>query len=259
VNELQPNNIAVKKVIYKNISQPQKIKLSIVLPFYKKLDICSNLIDSIYNKSLYIDFEIIAVSDDTANLGTEQFFSNIPRAKYFCTQKNKGFGHAVNLGLEKANNELVCIMHSDTVVTEQKMFANLVNDLLSLKNQGVVTVSATTNNFMSKEFVSYQQNESADLDPVIIQRPSPFICTMGYKTILLKAGGFPEYPFCWFEGDMMGARLAKLGYKQAISKRAFVKHLGGATVLDLIKNNSSAKTTIAENFKLYKRDLEILV
>lgn len=258
MNELNPDNLAVKKVIHKNISQPKKVKLSIIVPFHKKLDLCSRLIDSIYEKSSYIDFELIMVQDASDNVASNQFFSKIPRAKYFCTESHLGFGNAVNLGLQKATNELVCIMHNDTIVTENKMFINLYDDLFSLQKESVVTISASTNNFMSKDLLAHHINESIDVPPVILDKPSPFICTMAYKELLLKAGGFPTYPFCWFECDLMGHKLKKLGFRQALSRRAFVHHEGGATVLDLIKSNSSAKSSLSENFKLYKRDLEIL-
>lgn len=258
MNEIKPEDMAVKKVLHKTVTKPKVIKLSIVIPFYKQLDLCTSLITSIYEKSRYIDFELICINDDISNLSCDQFFSRIPRAKYFSTGANSGFGRAVNLGLQKASNDLVCIMHSDTVVTEQKMFFNLYEDLLSLRNQFVVTISASADNFMSKELAGFQLRESVTAPPVILDKPSPFICTMAYKSILLKAGGFPEYPFCWFEGDLLGHKLKKLGYKQAVSKRACVHHQGGATVLDLIKSNSSVKLTMTDNFKLFKRDLEIL-
>lgn len=258
MNELQPDNLAVKKVIHKNIIQPKKIKLSIIVPFHKKLDLCSRLVDSIYEKSSYIDFELIMVQDAADSIASNQFFSKIPRAKYFFSGSHSGFGNAVNIGLQNATNDLVCIMHNDTIITENKMFINLYDDLFSLQKQGVVTIAASTNNFMSKDLLAYHINESIDTPPIILDKPSPFICTMAYRDLLLKAGGFPTYPFCWFECDLMGHKLKKLGFKQALSRRAFVHHEGGVTVLDLIKNNSGAKTVLNENFKLYKRDLEIL-
>ncbi len=258
MNEIQPNNITVKKVIYKSISQPRRIKLSIIIPFHKKLDLCSKLIESIYEKASYIDFELVVVQDDKDSLACNQFFAKIPRAKYFFTGSNTGFGNAVNLGLQKATNDLICIMHNDTCVTESKMFINLYEDLLIMQKEKVVTISASTNNFMSKDFVNFALKESTSEPPVLLERPSPFICTMAYRPILLQAGGFPAYPFCWFECDLMGFKIKKLGYKQAISKRSFVHHEGGCTVLDLLKYNSSAKQTLNENFKLFKRDLEIL-
>jgi glycosyltransferase involved in cell wall biosynthesis len=254
MNELSPDNIAVKKILHKSISEPKKIKISIIIPVYKKFELCNSLIDSIYEKSTYIDFELIIINDDVNNTSFNENIKRIPRAKYFCVGRNAGFGNAVNFGLQNCSNELVCIMHTDTLVTERKMFFNLVNDLVSLKDKNVVTMCASSNNFMSNDFKNYCSSESVDSPPLILEKNSPFFCTMAYKTALLKVGGFPMYPLCWFEGDLVGHKLRKFGMKQALSKRSFINHIGGATIVEVLKNNPALKKVLSENLNLFNQD-----
>jgi len=89
--------------------------VSIILPYYRKINYVKKTINSILNQS-FKDFEIILVYDDE-NLQDlliiEGDFKNNPKIKIIKNTKNLGAGISRNIGIKHAKGEIIAFIDSD--------------------------------------------------------------------------------------------------------------------------------------------------
>ncbi len=89
--------------------------VSIILPYFRKINYIKKSINSILSQS-FKDFEIILVYDDE-NLHDlfiiESDFKNNPKIKIIKNKKNLGAGIARNVGIKHAKGEIVAFIDSD--------------------------------------------------------------------------------------------------------------------------------------------------
>ena len=84
------------------------MKISVVIPTYNRAEIVSRAIKSVQDQTLQ-PFEIIVIddgsSDDTRRITKEQF----SHCRYYY-QENQGVSSARNLGIQKAESELLSLL-----------------------------------------------------------------------------------------------------------------------------------------------------
>ena len=89
--------------------------VSIILPYYKKINYIKKTINSILNQS-FKDFEIILIYDDE-NLQDlyiiEKNFKNNPKIKIIRNTKNLGAGISRNIGIKHARGKIIAFVDSD--------------------------------------------------------------------------------------------------------------------------------------------------
>ncbi len=89
--------------------------VSIILPYYKKINYIKKTINSILNQS-FKDFEIILIYDDE-NLQDlyiiEQDFKKNPKIKIIKNTKNLGAGISRNIGIKHAKGKIIAFIDSD--------------------------------------------------------------------------------------------------------------------------------------------------
>lgn len=75
--------------------------VSIIIVNYNTLGLTSDCIDSIADKTLGLEYEIILV-DNASTDGSKEVFSQDARIRYIYSDQNLGFGRANNLGIREA-------------------------------------------------------------------------------------------------------------------------------------------------------------
>ncbi len=101
------------------------VKVAVIIPVYNVEKYLPQCLDSVINQTLS-DIEIICVNDgSTDNCGKilQEYATKDKRIKII-TQKNSGYGKAINAGLSVATGEYVAILESDDWA-ESDMYATL--------------------------------------------------------------------------------------------------------------------------------------
>ena len=97
--------------------------VSVIMPYYKKINFVINAINSVLNQS-YQNFELILVYDDT-NLSDLEIikneFKNNPKLKIIKNNKNFGAGISRNIGISKSIGEIIAFIDSDDYWFQQKL------------------------------------------------------------------------------------------------------------------------------------------
>ena len=106
------------------MSQP---KVSILVPCYNVEKYIRQCMDSVVNQTLK-DIEIICINDGSKDhtLSILQEYARKDNRIQIIDKTNSGYGHSMNLGLEKATGEYIGIVESDDFV-ELDMFETLYN------------------------------------------------------------------------------------------------------------------------------------
>jgi len=260
LNDAKIGESEIKIVKNSVLTNRKKYEVDIIIPYRSQHAKTMFLVESLLMKVKNVDFDIILCNDGKENKNFEEIFKKIQNVKFCWTGYNKGFGAAINLGLQASTKELCCIMHNDIEINESNFLYNLIKDLLEMAPAGVATMSAVTNNPMSNKLDCIKSTAGRNEPPKLFPENvfSPFICTLTYKKVIDAIGNFPEYPLCWFEGDFFGKKVLINQGKQAYSPRSYVFHHGGATILNLLKGNPEYQEILQNNFKIYKKDVQNL-
>ena len=89
--------------------------VSIILPYFRKINYIKKTINSILNQS-FKDFEIILVYDDEDLHDLfiiESYFKNNPKIKIIKNTKNLGAGISRNIGIKHSNGQIIAFIDSD--------------------------------------------------------------------------------------------------------------------------------------------------
>ena len=89
--------------------------VSIIIVNYNTCRMTAECIDSVFEKTHGIDFEIILV-DNASTDGSREHFAGDSRITYIYNDENLGFGRANNAGIERARGRYVFLLNSDTLL-----------------------------------------------------------------------------------------------------------------------------------------------
>lgn len=88
------------------------LKISVVIPLYNKEKTVSSTLDSVL-KQTYTNFEVIIINDGSTDNSVEKIMIYNDDRILLLHQKNGGAAAARNLGIEKANGELIAFLDAD--------------------------------------------------------------------------------------------------------------------------------------------------
>ena len=97
--------------------------VSIILPYYKKINYIANTLNSILNQT-YQNFEIILVYDDIRLddlLLIENDFKNNPKIKIIKNAQNLGAGISRNIGIKHSKGEIIAFIDADDLWLPNKL------------------------------------------------------------------------------------------------------------------------------------------
>ena len=230
--------------------------VSVIIVNYNSFQLILDSIESIYEFTDGVNFEIIVIDNDSTERDIEQINKHYKDVVFIKNNKNRGFGSGNNLGAKYANGEYLFLLNPDTVLLNNaigKFFEFCRQD----RNVGIVGGNLYDANRMpafsgwrflpsllSKiDFLLHDQLGN------ILKKVGHFNFTglpqkVGYisgadlfipKRIFLDAGGFDEDFFMYYEETELTYRVKKLGYDVYLLPDAKILHLEGQSETDAEK------------------------
>ena len=89
--------------------------VSVVIVNYNTCQMTSDCIDSVFEKTTGIEFEVILV-DNASTDGSKSHFSSDNRIQYVYSYENMGFGRANNVGMMLSKGKYIFLLNSDTLL-----------------------------------------------------------------------------------------------------------------------------------------------
>ena len=87
--------------------------VSVIIVNYNTKDLTQSCIDSVFEKTEGIDYEVILVDNGSTD-GSKEHFEKDTRIQYIYSEVNQGFGKANNIGYEHSNGKYLFLLNSDT-------------------------------------------------------------------------------------------------------------------------------------------------
>lgn len=223
--------------------------VSVIIVNYNTLELTKNTIESVFEKTEVLNFEIILV-DNASTDGSAEFFENNYKERIILIKnsENLGFGRANNKGIEIAKGKYIFLLNSDTLLIN-----NAIKILFDFMEQNIECGVCGGNLFdrdnrpvhsFKKELV----NIYSDFDfiknfilKLIYKKRIDFNYTnknieVGYitgadmfirKKILEKVGIFDSDFFMYFEETELTTRIKSTGKKIISVPQAKIIHLEG--------------------------------
>lgn len=94
------------------------MKLSVIIVNYNVQYFLENCLNSVYNSSKEIDFEVIVVDNNSVDGSLQMLAEKFPQTQVIANKDNKGFSVANNQAIKLAKGEYVLLLNPDTVVEE---------------------------------------------------------------------------------------------------------------------------------------------
>lgn len=88
--------------------------LSIIIINYNTLQLTSNCIQSIYDKVIGFEYEIILVDNASSECDPNIFLEKFPKLYLIKSSVNLGFAGGNNLGIKNSNGKYILLLNSDT-------------------------------------------------------------------------------------------------------------------------------------------------
>jgi GT2 family glycosyltransferase len=238
-------------------------------------------INSIFEKTVDVDFEVILIDNNSTD-GSREVFDSDSRIKYFYLNENLGFGKANNYGIERAVGEYIFCLNSDTTLLNNAIFEffkfaketghlgcigsmllkkdkteNLSygkfpdwKEHLMLRLKGPV-YKLVGKVYLLNEFNYKDKNNAYSFDVDFVTGADLFV-----KKETLKFGAFDPDFFMYFEETELQYRLTKNGYGSKIITTPQIIHLdGGSFNGDKAKLIRRELMSLTSEFLYFKKTL----
>ena len=235
-------------------------KISVVIPNYNGQDLLNKNLPKVIKTCP--NCEIIVVDDASTDDSVDFLQKNFKRIKLIQLAKNKGFAHAVNEGVRKANGDLVLLLNSDVSPR-----ANFLPPALShFKNEsdgwrifavgladhshenGKVIVRGRGGAIFDRGFVKHFALTSGSGETLWVSGGSGIFD----KRKFLELGGFDTAfePFYWEDIDL-SFRAWQRGYRCLFEPRSKVDHYHDEGIIKKSKSEFFIKTVSYKNQFLF--------
>ncbi|WP_368293960.1 glycosyltransferase [Dehalobacter sp. TBBPA1] len=237
--------------------------VSIVILGYNHLDYTKLAIDSIYQYSEGIDFELITVNNGSFD-GTKKYFDSLPNKKKIHLDNNVGPVNGFNIGLKAAEGKYIAAVCNDFIFTKDWL-KNLILCMESDEEIGFVAPAASNvSNFQQIPGNYKNIEEMQDFarafnhsDPDKWEERVRLMPTVLFvKREVLDLVGYydPKFYFGEFADDDMSFRIRRAGYKLVFAADTFTFHFGSITTGAGQKENKSLE--VSRQFFIDKYNLD---
>ena len=231
--------------------------VSVILVNYNTLHLTKECIDSIFEKTQGISFEIILVDNDSQD-GSREQFSEDKRIIFIESGGNIGFGRANNLGVKKATGKYIFFLNTDTLLVNNaiKCFFDYCEEhshdkfggigcLLQDKEGNTIhsfarfpTLTSNLRDFLvapiyKKLGKTYQRYDTTDDDVTKDSFRVDYVTGADLfvsRELIDKCGAFDKDFFMYFEETEMQHRWTRNGNPSYIIKSPKIIHLEGGSV-----------------------------
>ena len=235
------------------------VDISVIFVNYNTCKLTLDAINSVYNCTTSVNFEIILVDNNSNDNSIEMISSTFPEVKIIKNNKNLGFGQANNIGMKIAKGKYFFLLNTDTYLINNaiEIFFEFME---SPKNKNVVIVGGTLimpngdwnvsygyfpnyktfikgtfwRHFFSKKFYV-----NSDFKPIQEYSNKPFYVdyvsgadTFIRSEIIKKVGGFNKSFFMYFEETELTFRIKRLikNAKVCIIPDAKIVHISQGSI-----------------------------
>ena len=230
------------------VSEDNKPLVSIVVLAYNHLDYTKLCVDSIYEYTSHINFELITVDNGSTD-GTKAYFESLPNKKNVNIINNVRASDGFNAGIEAAEGKYTACLCNDFIFTKNWL-DNLLICIESDESIGYVSPSSNhmtnfqeiqTNyksNIEMQQFASkYNVSDPSKWEERIVLLPNVLLCRSDF---LQSIGGYdPRFYYGEFADNDISFRIRRAGYKLIYAKDTFVHHAGSITTTKEHEENDS--------------------
>ena len=222
--------------------------VSVIIVNYNTKELTLNCVNSVYEKSTGIIFEIIIV-DNASKDGSKELFENDSRIKYIYLPKNIGFGRANNFGYKYAKGKYIFCLNSDTILINNAIllfYEKMENSSSNIGCMGTILKDKNLNEMHSYgKFPTVMGNlwwrlgnQCVWKDPIYMRNENTDFFAVDYvtgadlfirKSTINECGFFDEDFFLYFEETEMQWRFVNNGFKNYIYSIPQIIHLEGGS------------------------------
>ena len=225
--------------------------VSVVLLAYNHLDYTKQCVESLFQYTNDVDYELITVDNGSSD-GTREYFDSLPNRKKLSFQENIGVDRAVNRGFELAEGKYALNLSNDIVVTHNWL-VNLVTCMESDEKVGMAApVCGYSSNGQQIDLgyrtleqmheITRRRNVS---NPKLWEERLKLVTyTCLYRTdVLRQIGGFDEeFNPGAYDDDAISFTIRRMGYKLILAVDTYVHHFGSVTFnAEYAKNNIAVR------------------
>lgn len=222
------------------------MEVSVIIVNYNTLETTKKCLDSIFEHTKDVSFEVILVDNDSKD-GSAEYFSRDTRIQFIESGSNLGFGKANNLGFKYATGRYVFLLNSDTLLLNNaiKEFRDAHDRMPNrvaclgcvLKAADGVTENNSYSYFPSlsvtmygvlnlylryqKKAKSFDDGKAPDFRVDYIIGADLFI----RRDVIEELGLFDPDFFMYYEESEMQLRYARHGYESRIIRTPSIIHL----------------------------------
>ena len=177
----------------KLLSMTEKIKISVVLPFYNRVDLLQESVDSVLNQT-HTNFELIIIDDGSTEGAPylKKLTERDSRVKLIELEKNCGAAYSRNKGIEKASGIYIAFIDADDLWLENKLEKQLyymVSNSYSFSHTSYIKFDS---NGLNKK-ISTLEN-SGNIFPEFVQN-----CLISTPTVMVHKSALMENGFFFRE------------------------------------------------------------
>jgi len=240
--------------------------VSIVLVNYNTKQLTIDCLQSIYEKTYGVNFEVFVVDNASQDGSSDVIKELFPQVKLIENPENIGFGRANNVGIKNSNGKYVFLLNTDTVLIN-----NAVKILFDFMEKTPEAGACGGNLFdADREPVHSFGFLKTPIEHLIRFLGFRYLCKriknntnrgklqevgqiigadlMLRKSVLDEVGVFDERFFLYFEESELQCRIQKAGHKIFYIPDAFIFHFEGGSSK---KNKKFRRQIIAQSEYLY--------
>jgi len=223
--------------------------VSIIIVNYNTKELLRQCLNSVFEKTQDIDFELIVVDNASVDGSQQMMKADFPNVRLIESPENLGFGKANNLGAIYASGKYLFLLNSDTILLNNAV--KILSDFLKDNpNAGICGGNLYDENHqpsysyrMFLPSVFWEMNDFFFCKPEIFLfgKNRQFNCTnyirkVGYITgadlmirldLFNKISGFDPDFFLYYEETELTYRVKKMGYGVYNIPQAEIIHLDG--------------------------------
>jgi len=225
------------------------MKVSVLTVVYNNATTISSAIESVLQQS-YVDIEFIIVDGGSTD-GTLDKISQYRNSIHtLISEPDKGIYDAMNKGLSKASGEIICILNSDDIYSDQFVIQKVVDKFQASNIDGVYGdlhyVDAKDTNVVLRRWISGEYKPDSFLFGWMPPHPSFFV----RRDIYEKFGVFNTKLKSAADYELMLRFIHKHKIKIAYIQEVLVKMRSGGVSNSSLKNRLRANLEDRQAWKL---------
>lgn len=224
--------------------------VSVIIVNYNTLKMTQECINSVFEKTTGLEYEVILV-DNASTDGSKECFEGDERIKYVYSDKNLGFGRANNLGYKYAEGNYVFLLNSDTLLINNAILEMYNYMVMAPSNVACVGCELVDENnvpngsygkfpdykvFLGRILIDYKIHSKFLLGELKCTPQYPmmvdYVCGADLfirRNVIDRCGFFDPDFFMYFEETELQYRFNQAGYQSQIINTPKIRHLKGAS------------------------------